>query len=227
VIWRPDNRLAMRTPTCMRTASTPRRLLASLLGILLVSCSATRSSVPNPTNAQELSRLVLVIKQAVDGQVTHSWEPLSGFDGARYSYRASSGTFEGSIVRAARTRDCDEELYACVNMCVKSLRGRNWTHASRGSKDEICRRKCLPAYDDCCRLRDQAEALKFTVVDEAVAWLKQHREELLVGTVVIIAGVAFVAVVAGSGGGALILAPAVLLVSADIPSELRIEAVQP
>jgi len=40
----------------------------------------------------------------------------------------------------------------------------------------------------------------------AVDWLKQYRQEILVGGVVVIAGVAFVAV--ASGGGALILVPA-------------------
>ncbi|WNG42610.1 hypothetical protein F0U61_52710 [Archangium violaceum] len=69
--------------------------------------------------------------------------------------------------------------------------------------------------------------MKFPVVDEAVAWLKRHREELLVGTVVVIAGVTFVVVVAGSGGTALVLAPAVLLVSSDVSSDSQLAAVKP
>ncbi len=80
----------------------------------------------------------------------------------------------------------------------------------------------MPAYLDCCKLRELAEAgklrLSFPVVDSAVDWLKQHHRELVVGTVVVIAGVAFVVVVAGSGGSALVLAPAVLLVSTGVPS---------
>lgn len=80
----------------------------------------------------------------------------------------------------------------------------------------------MSAYQDCSKLRELAEAGKlrvsFPVIDSAIDWLKQHQRELVVGTVVVIAGVAFVVVVAGSGGGALVLAPAVLLVSSDIPS---------
>lgn len=45
----------------------------------------------------------------------------------------------------------------------------------------------------------------------AVDWIKNHREELLVGSVIVIAGVAFVAAVAASGGGALILMPLVFV----------------
>jgi len=154
---------------------------------------------------------VLVIKQTPDGQVTHSWEPLSNFDLSKYPYRASNSFVEGPIVRTAWTRDCDDEFEACVKMCVASLRGRNWSHANRGSKDRMCRDRCRPAYNDCCRLRDQAETLKFPTGDQAVNWLKQHGEELVAGTVVVIAGVTFIAVVGGSGGLALLLVPTVLL----------------
>jgi len=190
------------------------------LGLLLVSCSATRSSLPTPTNAQELSRSVLILEKTRDGQVTHSWEPLSGFDLSKLPlpYRAGGGTVEGPIVRAAWTRDCDEESDACMDMCRKSLRGRNWSHANKGSKEEECRRRCRPAYLDCCERREQAEALKFTTADKAVVWLKQHHEELLAGTVVIITGVAFLVTVVGSGGTALVLVPAILLVSSETPA---------
>jgi hypothetical protein len=60
-------------------------------------------------------------------------------------------------------------------------------------------------------------------VDSAVEWAKRHRNEILVGAVVVIAGVAFVALVASSGGGALVLVPLVLMASADMPSGLPTE----
>jgi hypothetical protein len=171
---------------------------------------------------------VLIIQETPDGQVTHSWEPLSRFDLSKYPYRVSNGSVEGPIVRTAWTRDCEDERDACVEMCKKSLRGRNWSHASQGSKDEICRTRCLPAYNDCCRLRDQAEALKFPTGDQAVNWLKQHREELVAGTVVVIAGVTFIVVVGGSGGLAMLLVPAFLLASADVvSSETQLVEVKP
>jgi hypothetical protein len=55
-------------------------------------------------------------------------------------------------------------------------------------------------------------------MDSSVDWAKRHRNEILAGAVVVIAGVAFVAVVAGSGGGALVLTPLVLMASADTRS---------
>ncbi|HEX8825459.1 MAG TPA: hypothetical protein VF794_36445 [Archangium sp.] len=142
---------------------------------------------------------------------------------SKYPYHTSnSSRFEGEIVRASFNRDCEAERDECEKTCKASLKGRNWTHASDGSKDEMCRGRCRPAYLDCCKLKELAEAsklrLSFPVVDSAVDWLKQHHRELAVGTVVVIAGVAFVVVVAGSGGGALVLAPAVLLVSSGASS---------
>ncbi len=201
--------------------------MAISLGFLLVSCSATRSSLPTPTSIQELSRSVLILEKTPDGQVTHSWEPLSSFDLSKLPYRSSSTTVEAPIVRAAWTRDCEEEQDACMAMCMKSLRGRNWSHANEGSKKEHCRRSCRPAYLDCCELRERAAALKFTAADNAVLWLKQHHEELLVGTVVVITGVAFVVTVAGSGGTALVLAPALLLVSSETPIVPQLAQVKP
>jgi hypothetical protein len=146
--------------------TTAWKLMAISLGFLLVSCSATRASLPTPTSAQELSRSMLILEKTRYGQVTHSWEPLSSFDLSRLPYQVSVGSGEGPIVRASWTRDCEEELDACMDMCLKSLTGRNWSHSNKGSKAETCRGRCRPAYIDCCKLREQAEALKFSTADK-------------------------------------------------------------
>ena len=56
-------------------------------------------------------------------------------------------------------------------------------------------------------------ALRFPAMEGAIEWLKGHRTQLLVGTVVVIAGVAFVVV--SVGAGLIVLAPVVLMASAD------------
>ena len=222
----------MLSVSLMYIRSPPsQRLMASSLSLLLLSCSATGYVPPGPSGSTDLSRYVLVIEEAPDGQLSHSWRPLSGFDLSKSPYLAGNSRLEGHVVRASFNRDCETELKGCEEMCRASLKGRDWTHASAGSKNAICRERCMPAYQDCCKLRDLAEAGKprvsFPVVDSAVDWLKQHRRELLVGTVVVIAGVAFAVVVAGSGGGALVLAPAVLLVSSGVSSTHAFMQVEP
>ncbi|WNG63064.1 hypothetical protein F0U59_42895 [Archangium gephyra] len=55
--------------------------------------------------------------------------------------------------------------------------------------------------------------MRFSAIEGAVGWLKEHRTELLVGTVAVISGVTFVVVSAGAG--LVVLAPLVLMTSAD------------
>ncbi|WP_375766034.1 hypothetical protein NR798_30600 [Archangium gephyra] len=57
-------------------------------------------------------------------------------------------------------------------------------------------------------------------MDLAVEWLKVHREEIVTGTLVVIAGVAFVVAAGGSGGGLLFFVPLLAVASADPVSEL-------
>lgn len=211
----------------MKATSIMYRLLVPGLCLLLIACSATRHSVSTPQNAQELSRFALVIKEGPGGEVSHSWEPLSTIDLPQSTYQEMERRMQSPVTRVSWTRDCDEENVACIKMCKKSLRGRNWSHASPSSKDEICQGRCRQAYLDCCRLREQSGTLKFQAADDAVAWLKRHREEILVGTVVVIAGVAFAVAVAGSGGAALLLVPAVMLASSHVPTEAAPTAVMP
>jgi hypothetical protein len=202
----------------MDIRAVPQWLVASSLALLLTSCGTTGHTPPGPSSSTELSRLVLVIHEAQDGQVSHDWRPLSEFASSS-PVLSSNGHLDGPVALASFNRDCEAERDGCEAMCKASLKGRNWTHASPGSKNEICLVRCRPAFLDCSRLKEAAEAARFRVrfpaVDSAVDWLKQHRRELVAGTVVVIAGVAFVVVVAGSGGAALVLAPAVLLVSSE------------
>lgn len=77
-----------------------------------------------------------------------------------------------------------------------------------GSKGAYCSEKCLSEYQDCLKSQ-RSRALEFLATNEAVEWLKRNRKELLVGTIVIIAGVAFVTLSAGAG--LVVLAPVVLV----------------
>jgi hypothetical protein len=54
----------------------------------------------------------------------------------------------------------------------------------------------------------RARELKFSRVDEAIDWIRNHKAEVALGMIVIIAGTAFV--ITTGGTGALILAPLAL-----------------
>ncbi len=80
---------------------------------------------------------------------------------------------------------------------------------------DFCRNKCMQPYLDCCRLRE-LEPHRFTAIANAVDWLKRHREEVLAGSAIVIAGVVFVTVSAGAG--TLVLVPVVMMASSS-PSD--------
>ncbi|WP_395830413.1 hypothetical protein [Archangium violaceum] len=132
------------------------------------------------------------------------------------------------IVHVAFNRNCEDERDACEDMCMASLKGEDWSHMSTGAKKQHCIRACMQSYLDCSRLKELAQGgtVKFHAIAQAIDWVKQNRESLMVGTLVVIAGVTFV-VLTGGSGGFLLLAPVVMLASHDTASELRSLAVMP
>jgi hypothetical protein len=226
----------------MKLASISRLLLCLKLSLLLISCSSvppmssgSASAHVSPTGSRDLHRFVLVVQEAPDGRVTHSWQAATTFDISEllpmamrsHGWRGEAPSTNGRIMLTAGNRDCEEERDTCEDNCMSSDLGPDWDHIrSRGAKHKECRKRCMKPYIDCCRLRELEEH-KFQAIDTAVDWLKRHRRELLVGTSIVISGVAFVVVVTGTGGGVLVLAPALLLVSSDVPSSSQAAAVTP
>jgi hypothetical protein len=216
----------------MKTILAPRRLGAAVLCLLLASCTATRYPVPGPTSAQELARHVLVIEESPDGQVRHAWKPLEEFDLTNYPYHARHGGLAGRLVRVATsTSHCDARQESCISLCTSSPRPipiENDRYPSyRGSwaknRGRWCEETCTKYHQMCVNGQGpwaEQQTREFTRVDLAVAWLKSHRKEIVTGTVVVIAGVAFAAAVAGSGGSVLCFVPLLAVVSADPVSEL-------
>jgi hypothetical protein len=198
----------------MKTHMAPARLLASTRSLLLVSCSATRYTAA--PDVEELTRYVLVIEASPGGQVTHDWRPAGDFDLWRYRYPSSAREAYGRIVLVAGPqRDCHEEFVQCVKKCVARPLPPGFGHITTngrgmGGKEEWCRSQCWQPYRDCEELQGRRPQ-EFSAVDEAIDWLKHNHQELLVGSMVVIAGVAFVTVSAGTG--LVVLVPVALLAS--------------
>jgi hypothetical protein len=105
---------------------------------------------------------------------------------------------------------CAELQRKCHTRCKR--RAPKYPGIEKGSPyhDELCTTECLAVFMKC--LEEQAELerqeLEFSNIDAALDWLRRHKTEVALGTVVVVAGVAFV--VATGGSGALILAPLAL-----------------
>jgi hypothetical protein len=184
---------------------------AFLLALLLTSCVTSRTVAP--TNSRELTRLVLFIEKQSDGTVTHAWKRAEAFDLSPYRGARTTRPAFPVVLTTGGTRDCDEENRACIHECMSRPLPQGYGHITsggrgRGGKEVYCNEKCMQPYRDCLKVQ-QLQPREFTSVDKAIDWLKQNRDSVLLGGVVIVAGVAFVTVSAGVG--VLILVPAVLL----------------
>jgi hypothetical protein len=204
-----------------------KRFLACCLSGLLVSCSVTRYT--HPASAQELADLVLIVSELPDGQVTHSWQRAEDFDLSRYKVPSGEEELPGRIVTAvAHPRDCDQENRECFRECMSRPLPRGFGHMTskrkRGGKAEYCQERCWQAYRDCVEL-EKLRPQEFTAVDDALDWVKRNREVLLVGSVVMIAGVVFI--VASAGAGVVVLVPVALMVASETPSARQFAGVVP
>ncbi|WP_044191264.1 hypothetical protein [Hyalangium minutum] len=195
------------------------RVAASLLCALFISCSTTRQLAP--ANPEELTRYVLLIRELPDGTVTHSWKPAEEMDLSQYRFLASTRGSARPIVpvMAGRQRDCDKENDECIDKCMSHPLAPGYGHITsnrkKGGKAAYCREQCWQAYRDCLEV-EKLRPQEFTAIDFATDWLKRHHKTILVGSVITIAGVAFVVVSAGAG--LVILAPVVILAN---PSEMH------
>jgi len=206
----------------MSIRMTVRNFKALSLCLLLGSCSATRPMVAGPSGSQDLSRYVLIIENTADGQATHAWKPAKDFDLTEHRNLASVRADEGRIVRVSLdAAECERQYDICVPECQASTRIHQvdkyiydtkqygpW----RTGKWSYCRTACMRQLANCLGEAGR-EPVKFEALDTAVDWLKRHQDELVLGTVVVIAGVAFY--VAVCSGGIVLLAPVLLF--AEVP----------
>lgn len=109
--------------------------------------------------------------------------------------------------------DCQGEHEACVEMCWKKR--YPWPHSAEqsGWYYTRCTSDCRTQYNECVKeqeaaARGKARKLGFTDMERAMDWLRRHKAEIALGTIVVVGGVAFVLTL--SAVGALVLIPLAL-----------------
>jgi hypothetical protein len=213
----------------MHTRAMPQRLLASSLSLILIACSTTRSAPPAPSGPENLARYVLVIKPDSKGQATHEWIPLRDVDLSQFQSALSSASHHNNTLVPVSTwaTDCDASYNRCIKFCFSAkvpipieddVFDGNRSEWKRRQK-QWCGQTCMKYYNMCLRgvgpwATNPATVREFSRIDVAVDWLEQHHTEIIVGTVVVIAGVALVAAVC-AGGGCVALVPLVFFASEE------------
>ena len=176
--------------------------------LIILACSGARP-VPSERFQPPRDRF-LVIRDTLDESQAVTWQAASEFDRALLDAALVQSRESGPAVLAARrARDCDQEQIDCFQRCWKR---KPPAPIERGGQSHyaFCQNTCREAYMDCLKLNELG-AQEFSAMDEAIDWLKRHRQEVLVGTIITAAGVTFIVVSAGAG--ALVLAPLVLVTS--------------
>ena len=142
----------------MRPYMPSEALVASMLGVLLSSCSTTRHVTP--PDIAELSGFVLIIRELHDGSVAHSWQRAEEVELSQATSDIGYPAPTVPIVLAvSHPRDCDEELRECMRECMSRPLPRGFGHITsggrgKGGKEEYCNRRCLQPYLDCSELQE-------------------------------------------------------------------------
>jgi hypothetical protein len=217
-----------------------------LLGLLVSGCASessalgqARSSSSGPVGmtsasvsppVEQLHGFVLILHESSPGHITHRWQSVEEFELAQDKLQTCAERTDGRIVpaSAARYRDCHAELLACVKNCMRTPLPPGFGHIrapgrGMGAKEVYCNEQCQPAYLDCEELQGRRPQ-EHSAVDGAVDWLKRHHNVVLAGSIVTIAGVAFI--VAFPPGALIALVPLTAFSSSEAVCEPRFAAVQ-
>jgi hypothetical protein len=105
---------------------------------------------------------------------------------------------------------CAELQKKCHTGCKRRAPKHPGVKKGSAYHDQLCTTECLAEFMKCREEQEELERqeLEFSNIDAALDWLRRHKTEVALGTVVVVAGVTFV--VATGGAGALILAPLAL-----------------
>lgn len=112
---------------------------------------------------------------------------------------------------------CNELEKQCFKKCWRRKPKFPTIPKGSGSHHEYCTTLCREEFDRCIKKQEELERqesqrreLHFPTMDAAIKWIGEHKTEVALGTVVIIAGVAAAPYVVAIAGGALILSPLAL-----------------
>jgi hypothetical protein len=111
------------------------------------------------------------------------------------------------VYTSGGARDCDAEQIACFRRCWNTPPPYPIERGKKGH-DKYCTKKCREEYMECIKQKE-ASPLVFPDMQSAKAWLEVHETEVVVGSVVLVAGTAFV--VSTAAAGALVLVPLLAL----------------
>ena len=167
---------------------TPLGYVLSTLSIFIVACGSTQPALREQSLGAHSSFA------ATSGQ-----EELAS-DTSAHSAEAGSSDI---VFVSQDTSDCDAAHIECFRSCWTKKPPRPYEYQKRDHY-RYCETKCFKEYMACLK-RQGLHLREFTTMDRAMDWLRHYKKEILIGTLVVVAGATFIVVTGGAG--ALILVP--------------------
>jgi hypothetical protein len=108
----------------------------------------------------------------------------------------AEGVGAALAIGGAGGHDCQKEHEECMQRCWA---GRYpWPHSEEQSGwfYEKCTTQCRAQFAECDKeqeeaLREREKKLTFSSIDRAIDWLREHKGEVTLGTIVVVGGVTF------------------------------------
>jgi hypothetical protein len=167
---------------------TPLAYVLSTFSIVLLACGSTQPALRD----QSLEALS-------SSAATSDQEELASGSSA---HSAEAGNSDIVFV-SQDTSDCDAAHIECFRSCWKKKPPRPFEYHKRDHY-RYCETRCFNEYMACLK-RKELHLREFPTMDRAMDWLRRHKKEILIGTIVVVAGATFIVVTGGAG--ALVLVP--------------------
>ncbi len=121
-------------------------------------------------------------------------EEQGEYGGALYS---AAKPLASLIELASLEDDINEEHIKCYRRCMNNPNPPNGAKKGDGQHIKHCREKCHKEYME--KMRKAGLLKEFSAMDAALEWVKNHAKEIVVGSIFVIGGTAYVVSTGGSG----------------------------
>ena len=157
---------------------------------------------------------LLMVVAVASGGCSHTQNPERRVYVISEDVSGVGSNLESGTGGAGADAYCNEMEKQCFKKCWRRKPSLSSIPKGSGKHHEHCVETCRKVFTQCVKEQEELERqesqrkeLCFPTVDAALGWLRDHKTEVAIGTVVIVGGMVAAPYVIAVVGGALVLAP--------------------
>ncbi|HYO66152.1 MAG TPA: hypothetical protein VEU33_08725 [Archangium sp.] len=157
---------------------------------------------------------LLMVVAVASGGCSHTQSPERRVYVISEDVSGVGSNLESGTGGAGAEAYCSEIEKQCFKKCWRRKPSISSIPKGSGMHHEYCttmcleeRMKCIKEQEELERQESQKKKLHFPTINAALGWLREHKTEVAIGTVVIVGGMVAAPYVIAVAGGALVLAP--------------------